>query len=51
MPAKHPIYRAYDIKTQLVMCFYAKKHFVTICACKFEFVILNLKFGLSLFGI
>lgn len=28
------------------MCFYAKKYFVMICACKFEFVILNLKFGL-----
>lgn len=29
------------------MCFYVKKYFVTICACKFEFVIPNLKFGLS----
>ena len=23
------------------MCFYAKKYFVTICACKFKFVIIN----------
>lgn len=35
------------IKTQLVMCFYTKKYFVMIYACKFKFVIINLKFGLS----
>ena len=29
------------------MYFCSKKYFVMIYACKFEFVILNLKFGLS----
>lgn len=29
------------------MCFYVKKYFVMIYACKFEFVIINLKIRLS----
>lgn len=33
------------------MYFCSKKYFVMICACKFKFVIINLKFALYQFGI